>query len=106
MGIDVNQNRIETISRLAQNQKWASVDGIPVIGSVIGVKHKGKNKTIFENLGDNVILWKVKFEGDYNMIEINKNKVKTIKENEFGKNISYAIVSVKPNEKITATALK
>lgn len=106
MGIDVNQNRIETISRLAKNQKWASVDGIPVIGSVIGVKHKGKNKTIFENLGDNEILWKVKFEGDYNMIEINKNKVKTIKENEFGKSISYAIVSVKSNEKITATALK
>jgi len=106
MGIDVNQNRIETISRLAQNQKWASVDGIPVIGSVIGVKHKGKNKTIFENLGDKKIVWKVKFEGNYNMIEVNNIKISTFKENEYGKHISYAIVSVEPNEKITAIALK
>lgn len=106
MGIDVNQNSIETISRLAQNQKWASVKGIPIRGSVIGVKHKGKNKTIFENSGEKEIRWKVKFEGDYSNIEVNKNKVRAFKENENGKNISYAIVSVEPNEKIKATALK
>ena len=106
MGIDVNQNSIETISRLAQNQKWASVKGVPIRGSVIGVKHKGKNKTIFENSGEKEIHWKVKFEGDYSNIEVNKNKVRAFKENEYGKNISYAIVSVEPNEKITATALK
>ena len=106
MGIDVNQNNIETISRLAQNQKWASVKGIPIIGSVIAVKHKGKNKTIFENLGEKEVLWKVKFEGDYNIIEVNKNKVRIFKESEYGKHISYAIVSVEPKEKITATALK
>lgn len=106
MGIDANQNRIETISRLAQNQNWASVRGIPIRGSVIGVKHEGKNKTIFENLGDKEIVWKVKFEGDYNMIEVNKNKVSAFKENEYGKLISYAMVSVEPNKKITAIALK
>ena len=77
MGINVNENKIETISRLEQNQKWASVDGIPILGSVVGVIHKGKNKTIFENLGDKEILWKVKFEGDYNFIKVNKNKVST-----------------------------
>ena len=106
MGINVNENKIETISRLEQNQKWASVDGIPILGSVVGVIHKGKNKTIFENLGDKEILWKVKFEGDYNFIKVNKNKVSTLKENEYGKNISYVIVPVKPNKKINATALK
>ena len=106
MGINVNENKIETISRLEQNQKWASVEGIPILGSVVGVKHKGKSKTIFENLGDKEILWKVKFEGDYNLIEVNKNKVSTFKENEYGKHISYVIVPVKPNEKINATALK
>ena len=81
-------------------------EGVSIRGSVIGVKHKGKNITIFENFGEKEILWKVKFEGDYNIIKVNKNKVKTFKENEYGKYVSYALISVEPNEKITATAIK
>ena len=57
-------------------------------------------------MGEKEVLWKVKFEGDYNIIEVNKKKVRIFKGSEYGKHISYAIVSVAPKEKITATALK
>lgn len=106
MGIDTNEEAIETISRLGQNQIWASVEGVYIKGTKIGVKHFGNDKTIFKNLGDKNLIWKIKFRGAFNYVEVNKKRINLSKGVENGKKISFALIPVKPKETLTAVALK
>ena len=106
MGINANDEVIETMSRLEQNQTWASVKGVSIRGTKIGVKHFGKYKTTFENLGEKKIFWKIKFEGEFKYVDINKKRNTLSKGKENGKFFSYALVPVKPKEIITAVALQ
>lgn len=102
MGIDVNPNYIETMSRLEKDQKWASVDGVSIKGTMVGVKHFGKKKTIVENQGQKKLDFKIKFEGKHNCIEVNEQNLNATTEVEKGKTISYVLVSIEPSEKIEA----
>ena len=102
MGIDVNPNYIETMSRLEKDQKWASVDGVSIKGTMVGVKHFGKKKTVVENQGQKKLDFKIKFEGNHNNIEVNEQNLNATTEVENGKTISYVLVSIEPSEKIEA----
>lgn len=102
MGINVTAEQIETLSRLDEKQRWASLDGVAIRGTLIGVKHHGKNKTVFENQGESELVWKAQFEGDYDYVEVNKKRIKALKEDTTGKTISYVTVPVAARETLLA----
>ncbi|MGE5295962.1 MAG: hypothetical protein ACM3VT_14145, partial [Solirubrobacterales bacterium] len=76
MGISPTEtkSRVETLSRLTAPLSYAQVNGVPIHGNVIDVRHNGRTETILTNHSGKTITWVAEFYGT-GPIEVNGTKV-------------------------------
>jgi hypothetical protein len=76
MGISPTEtkSRVETLSRLTAPLSYAQVNGVPIHGNVIDVRHNGRTETILTNRSGKTITWVAEFYGT-GPIEVNGTKV-------------------------------
>jgi len=106
MGIAVQKpGEIRTLFRSCNDDDWADLRDLPVLGGEIAVRHEGRTRTELTRIGGKAIRWKVCFQGDYKTILVNGER----KESERGTDAAGGVfrcctVEVHENEIITAQA--
>ena len=72
MGIepDGRAGRVATLARLPEASAWARLDQVPVLNTVIGVKHQGLKATELQNTGTQAIVWKACFAGRHATLQV------------------------------------
>lgn len=102
MGITPNarSQSITTIYKTTGNGD-VSISNLPLLGTMINVVHQGTQQSSLNNIGKLQIMWKAMFYGTYKLAYANGRPVpvKHVTDN-WGKHISFAEVTVKPNQHI------
>jgi len=101
MGIeaDAANKTITTFSRLENEDDWAEIDYIPILGTQISVKHRGHSETTFTNHGNTDIIWNVRMKKGGPVFKVDGKKTQAF----FTENgcFSYTSVKVQAGKSIT-----
>ncbi len=103
MGIraDARTGEVETLSRLTGATEWAEMDGVPVLGNVIRVRHDGRNATTFTNVSGPEVTWVARFYSEGKTLLVNGKPLAASKgSDESGRPIIEARMSVKAGETV------
>jgi hypothetical protein len=106
MGIepDARDGSVATLPRLPGELTRAEIRNVPVLGTVISVKHERQSRTELSNLGRAPIVWKAAFRGRHDVIRIDGRAQKAaIARAEDGREISFIRMTVEPGRAATAT---
>ncbi|SDT35034.1 hypothetical protein SAMN05216490_3176 [Mucilaginibacter mallensis] len=104
MGIsaDARVNRLTTLYRNTADIS-STLMSVPVLHTTIDLTHKDRKTSTITNVGKIAIQWRPKFAGNYASIFIDGKRLKaTHEKNWLGNQFSYANVSLKAGQKITA----
>lgn len=107
MGIepDARYGSIATLPRLPGDVSWAEIKNVPVLQTVIAVKHGGRTRTEFRNLGPAVVTWKACFHGGHETIVVDGKTRKAERgKDEAGAVLSFVRLKVEPGRTATAAA--
>ena len=107
MGIepDARDGSVATLSRLPGVVSWAEIKNVPLLGTVIAVKHIGRTRTEFRNLGPADVTWKACFPEGYDAIVADGKAQKAEHEkNEAGAFLSFVRLKVEPGRAVTAVS--
>jgi hypothetical protein len=107
MGVeaDARYNRITTIFR-SSSETTAELDKLPVLKTLIKVKHEGTKATQFFNKGKYPVIWRVKFSGDYPYLYDNGKPIVARQERDWeGHIFSFADFTVNPGIKKSISAV-
>ncbi len=104
MGIEVDaaQNIVTTFSRLDNENDWAEMKNVPVLGTTISVKHKGHSVTILTNHGNNAIIWNAEMKKGTPVFRVNGKKTQSFY-SEKG-NLNFTTIEVPAGKTITVSA--
>ncbi len=100
MGINPSQEAIATQSRLEASQ-WAKVEGVSIFGTQIDVEHHSRYKTVFSNKGNQKVLWKAMFEGEYDRVWVDNKILQTQIEKQNGSPVSFVFIPVNEYQEVT-----
>ncbi len=107
MGIepDARDGSITTLPRLPGDVSWAEIKNVPVLGTIITVKHNGPGRTEFRNTGPADVMWKACFRDDHDTIDVD-GKAQTAErgKDEAGAVLSFVRLKVEPGRTVTAAA--
>jgi hypothetical protein len=106
MGIDADANQ-KTVTTLFRGKKEtkSELDNLPILNTVIGVKHESQ-KTTFHNKGKVSLIWKAMFAGNYEELFINDKKIIAKHEKDISGNLySYIDVPVSAGQIIKTSCL-
>ena len=109
MGVeaDARDGVVATLARLPNDwgdEDWAEVRDVPVLNSVIGLKHSGLRATEFRNMGLRAMIWRASFQGKHDKIAVAGIKMKAEhKTATDGRVISFVTVPVKPGDTLRAS---
>lgn len=104
MGIeaDARYNRISSLYR-SKKQSTSTINDVPVLGTLVTLKHSGTKKSSLINTGKKEVSWRVKFSGNYKTIYVNTKAIQAEQEKDnLGNTVSYADILVKPGKEIKA----
>jgi hypothetical protein len=107
MGIepDARDGSVATRPRLSGEIAWAEIKNVPVLRTVIAVKHTGRTRTEFRNAGPVAVVWKAGFPGAWDAIAIDGKSQKAEREkDESGAVYSYVRLKVEPGRSVSAVA--
>jgi hypothetical protein len=107
MGIepDARDGSVATLPRLPGDVSWAEIKNVPLLGTVIAVKHIGRTRTEFRNLGPADVTWKACFPEGYDAIVADGKAQKAEHEkNEAGAFLSFVRLKVEPGRAVTAVS--
>jgi hypothetical protein len=99
MGIepDARDGSAATLPRLPGEIAWAEIKNVPVLRTVIAVKHTGSARTEFRNAGRADITWKACFRGGHDTIVVDGKARKAEREkDEAGAVLSFIRLKVGP----------
>ncbi|MCX6559142.1 MAG: hypothetical protein NTZ26_01380 [Candidatus Aminicenantes bacterium] len=100
---DARDGSVTTLPGLPVDLKRAEIRNVPVLGTVVSVKHEGRGRTEFRNLGPSTIVWKAVFRGRHDTIQIDGRVQKAILEKgPDGGEISFVRIPVEPGRTATA----
>ena len=108
MGIepDARDGSVATLPRLSGEVRWAEIKNVPVLQTVISVKHTGRNRTEFRNAGPADVIWKAGFLGHHDTIIVDGKTQKAERgKDEAGAVLSFIRLKVEPRRTLTATAV-
>jgi hypothetical protein len=109
MGIepDARDGSVATRSHLPEELGWAETKNVPILGTVVAVKHSGRTRTEFRNVGPAAIVWKPGFPGGWDTITIDgkAQKAEPAKD-EAGSVFSFVRLKVEPGRSVSAAAGK
>ena len=104
MGIaaDARYNSIGTIYR-NNNDVGSALYHVPVLNTLIDIRHINKKKSVLTNMGNKAVNWKASFYGNHARIYINAIAHKAnYKKDGTGNTVSYANVKVNAGETAAA----
>jgi hypothetical protein len=107
MGIepDARDGSVATLPRLPGDVSWAEIKNVPLLGTVIAVKHIGRTRTEFRNLGPADVTWKACFpEGNDAIVVDGKAQKAEHEKNEAGAFLSFVRLKVKPGRTVSAVS--
>ena len=65
---DARDDSAATRPHLSGDVGWAEIKNVPVLRTVVTVKHTGRTRTEFKNAGPAALTWKAGFPGAWNSI--------------------------------------
>lgn len=107
MGIepDARDGSVATWPQLTAPVDWAEMGLVPVLNTIITVKHVGLKETSFLNSGPNAVTWKACFPGKASSILVGDREVPAQKLlTEDGREAAFILVNVEPGRSLTAVA--
>jgi hypothetical protein len=107
MGIepDARDGSVATLARLPGDLAWAEMRNIPVLQTVIDVKHAGPARTEFRNAGGSPVVWKASFRGRHDAIRVDGRPIKAIAaKDEAGEDLSFVRIAMAPGARAEATS--
>ncbi len=107
MGIepDARDGSVATRPRLSGELDWAEIKNVPVLQTVIAVKHSGRTRTEFRNTGPAAVVWKAGFSGGWDTIIVGDAAQKTeLAKDEAGAVFSFVRLKVEPGRTVSAAA--
>jgi len=79
----------------ASSNEEAWVTELPVLGTMLSVRHKGVGTTVLSNTGSRGIVWRACFAGGHDLARVGGKTVKMTKERDkWGHVVSYVEVPV------------
>ncbi len=105
MGIepDARDGSAATLSRLPGEIDCAEIKNVPLLRTVIAVKHTGLTRTEFRNAGPADVTWKACFRGGQNTIIVDGKARRAEREkDEAGAALSFVRLKVEPGRTVTA----
>ena len=106
MGVRPSATRgvVQTLPQLTPATEWAEVVAVPVLGTIIGVRHEGTAKSMFINSGNSTVKWQASFYGDHRTIKVNNREMDAESATDgTGNRYAFVEVEVSPNKKVTAS---
>ena len=109
MGIepDARDGLVRTLARLSREmgeKGWAEIGEVPVLSTIISVKHTGLKTTEFKNTGVNPVTWRACFQGKHEKIVLSGREMKAEHKTGIdGREISFVTVIVKPGATLLAS---
>ncbi len=107
MGIepDARDGSVATLSRLPGEVDRVEIENVPVLQTVITVKHSGSARTEFRNVGPGAITWKACFRGHHETIVVDGAARKAEQEkDEAGAVLAFVRLKVEPGRSVTAAS--
>ena len=106
MGVEANaeEHSIVTASHLVDEIDWLDLKYLEMGEHEIDIRHDGLTKTTLTNKADSDLNWEARFYGDHKYINVNGVQYEAKQKDVNGELVSYANVSVKSNETISAEA--
>jgi len=107
MGVEADalSRTVSSIYR-SNNATGAELQDLPVLNTVINMRHSGKNSSHVLNKGKYAFTWKAMFYGSFGTAVINNKKTPLKKEKDSSGNaVSFITTRVAPGQRITITAL-
>ena len=101
-----NERRVcfETLSGLSSKTEWAELQNIPILGTLITVRHDRTHVTKATNHGSKAIIWKACFLGSYPKLWVNGVATTSKKElRQFETTISSVEVELGPGKSVVVT---
>jgi hypothetical protein len=79
----------------------AWVTELPVLGTLLSVRHKGSGTTVVSNTGSRGVVWRACFAGEHDLARVGGKRVKMRKERDkWGYVVSYVEVAVGAGEEV------
>ncbi len=91
---------IRTLPGLIPGTAWAELKNIPVRANIISVRHEGLNKTILTNDSGPSLIWRAGFQGSYDHLIVNGEKIAANTEYYNNHQISWVRIIVGAGERI------
>ncbi len=102
---DARYNRLSTVYRNPENIA-SELKNVPVLHTIIDIKHKSKTVSCLANNGNSNISWKATFQGTHRFLSVNGKRVRArYEQGATGTSFSYVIVPVNTGKMVTAQAL-
>jgi len=99
---DARERLVATRSGLPAATDWAELRNVPVFGNAIGVRHRGKAQTTFENGAGGEIVWKAVFPGRRETLVLDgAERPASQGRDDNGRDVSWLLVRVGPGERHT-----
>jgi len=104
MGIVQNKpcGTVATFSRLPAEIETLSLKEQKLVGCTVSVKHTGRVKPEFENLGGEMVLWQAEFAGEHESITVNGEKLPAESFKRSGVSVSRVTVEVPAGVRVCA----
>jgi hypothetical protein len=102
LSADARYNKLTTLYRNTADVS-STLTSVPVLNTIIDLTHEDRKTSTITNVGNVTIQWQPKFAGNYTSIFIDGKGFKAMHERDWlGNEFSYADVSLKAGQKITA----
>jgi len=102
LSADARYNRLITLYRNSADVS-STLTSVPVLHTIIDLTHKDRKTSTITNVDNVTIQWRPKFAGNYASVFIDGKRFKASHERDWlGNEFSYADVSLKAGQKITA----
>jgi hypothetical protein len=100
---DARDGSAATRPHLSGEVGWAEIKNVPVLQTVVAVKHTGRTRTEFKNAGPAALTWKAGFPGGWDAIAIDGKAQKAERaRDESGAVYSFIRLKVEPGRTVVA----
>ncbi|MFI5387365.1 MAG: hypothetical protein ACHQ50_14745 [Fimbriimonadales bacterium] len=96
---------IRTLSGLGVHTAWAELEGLPVQGVTLTIRHDGGHSSALKNLGSRPVLWRATFPGTFPGLSVNgKRRAARHLVAPIRRPLTFVDIEVKPGESVHVEA--
>jgi alpha-galactosidase len=96
---------LTTRSHLTAATDWAELEGVPVHGNVVDVRHEGRRRSVLTNRSGPALTWRAAFDGKWKEVIVNGRATEAFQgTDEAGRALSWVVAEVPPGGTVTISA--